>query len=286
MAGTAPIKSLSLGGASWNTMVYVDQFPEPRPGTVFTKGYHETVGSSGAGKALNMQHLGADATLFALLGDDDHAARIRKFIESRGITLIAGTDPAGTVRHVNLMNPEGDRISLFANAGSHELEVDVEPVLPAMQRADIVSVTILNYCRQFLPVLRDLGKKVAVDIHDYDGANPHHIEFIEAADFLFMSSLKLQEWRSFLETRVAAGTTLAVCTHGSAGASGLAAATGWTDIPAVQVARVVDTNGAGDAFYAGFMTSWFNNRDMEHAMQAGAETAAAAVQSPDLAPLQ
>lgn len=286
MAGNPPIKSLSLGGASWNTMVYVDQFPAPRPATVFTRGYHETVGSSGAGKALNMQHLGAEATLWALLGEDEHAARVREFIESRGVTLVAGTDPAGTVRHVNLMNPEGDRISMFANAGSHELEIDIEPVLPAIHRADIVSVTILNYCRRFLPLLRGLGKKVAVDIHAYDGVNPHHAEFIETADFLFMSSLKLQEWRSFLETRVASGTTLAVCTHGSSGASGLTAATDWVDIPAVPVAELVDTNGAGDAFYAGFMTDWLNHGDLEQAMQAGAEAAAAAVQSPDLAPLQ
>ena len=33
-----------LGGVAWNTMVYVNEFPEPKPGTVYTRGYHETVG--------------------------------------------------------------------------------------------------------------------------------------------------------------------------------------------------------------------------------------------------
>ncbi len=275
-----------LGGVAWNTMVYVDEFPPPEPGTVFTRGYHETVGSSGAGKALNMRHLGADVVLWGLLGDDDHAAKVRSFVESRGIKFITDTDPTGTVRHINLMNHAGERISMFANGGSHEFVVDTESLVAPLRDADLVSVTIVNYCRQFLPLLRDLGKATSVDIHDYDGVNPYHDEFITAADYLFMSSLKLPDWREFLEARVGAGTKVAVCTHGSAGASGLATDAGWVDIPAVPVDTVVDTNGAGDAFYAGFMTAWLTGKDLETAMQQGARVAAAAVQSPDLAPFQ
>jgi len=35
---------LVLGGVSWNTMLYMDNFPRPQPATVFTRDYHETVG--------------------------------------------------------------------------------------------------------------------------------------------------------------------------------------------------------------------------------------------------
>lgn len=286
MAPAKPLRVVTLGGVAWNTMVYLDEFPPPQPATIFTRGYHETVGSSGAGKALNMRHLGAEVTLWGLLGDDQHADKVREFIESRGITFITDIDPTGTVRHINLMDDAGERISIFANAGSHEFAVDIDPITQPLQEADLVSVTIFNYCRQFLPLLRQLGKPVSIDIHDYDGVNPHHQEFIEAADFLFMSSVRLPEWREFLESRVAAGTKVAVSTQGSAGASGLTAETGWVDVPAVHVENVVDTNGAGDAFYAGFMTSWLAGHGLDAAMRRGAETAAAAVQSPDLAPSQ
>ena len=286
MTTEQPLRAVMLGGVAWNTMVYVDEFPAPEPGTIFTRGYHETVGSSGAGKALNLAHLGADVTLWGLLGDDDHAVKVREFVESRGVTFVADIDPTGTVRHVNLMNDAGERISMFANGGSHDFVVNTEPMVAPLREADVVSVTIVNYCRQFLPLLRQLRKRVSVDIHDYDGINPYHQEFIEAADYLFMSSLKLPSWRSFLEGRIAAGTTVAVCTHGSAGASGLTAETGWIDVPAVEVEEVADTNGAGDAFYAGFMTSWVREADLEVAMRCGAEAAAQAVQSLDLAPAQ
>lgn len=266
-------------------MVYVDEFPAPEPGTVFARGYHDTVGSSGAGKALNMRSLGAESTLWTLLGDDESGAKVRDYMARRGVQLLTGVDPLGTMRHVNLMNATGERISMFVNGGSQDVELDIEPLIPVMQNADIVSVTIMNYCRQLLTPLRNLGKPAAIDIHDYDGANPYHDQFIEAADYLFMSSLKLDDWRSFLEARVAAGTRVAVCTHGSAGASGLTADTGWVDIAAAPVERIVDTNGAGDAFYAGFMMAWLQQGKLEDALHRGATSAALAVQSPDLAPL-
>ena len=59
-----------FGAASWNTMIRVDAFPEPGPATVFPPGWHETVGSSGAGKAMNLARLGVHVTLHCLLGDD------------------------------------------------------------------------------------------------------------------------------------------------------------------------------------------------------------------------
>ena len=61
-------KILVLGGVSVNTMIYLDQFPQPTPQTVFSKGYHETIGSTGAGKALNLKKLGLDVTLHGLIG--------------------------------------------------------------------------------------------------------------------------------------------------------------------------------------------------------------------------
>ena len=288
-AGTVPtmtnLNALVLGGVAWNTMVYLDEFPPPVADTVFAHGMHETIGSSGAGKALNLTRLGADVTLWALVGDDEAGSKVRRFMERRGVRLLAVSDTAGTMRHINLMNHHGERISIWAASGSFEWDVDTAELTPMIAAADIVSVTIMNYCRQFLPTLAALGKPVSVDIHDYDGVNPYHEEFIQAADFLFMSSQAMPEWRAFLADRIAAGTRVAVCTHGADGASGLTEDAGWVDMPAVPVAEVVDTNGAGDAFYAGFMTRWLDGAGLEEAMQRGVENAALAIQSPELAPL-
>jgi len=279
-----PLKALILGGVAWDTLVYVDAFPEPRSHTVFARRTSEAVGSSGAGKAMNLRRLGVDVTLWALVGDDDPGRRIRSEMQRRGIEFVGIADPEGTTRHINLMNREGERISIFTNAGSDRFPVDVGSMSQAAASADVVSVTITNHCRPFLPMLRDAAKAIWVDLHDYDGANPHHDEFIEAADHLLMSSVAMPGWRTFLEERVVAGARVAICTHGAAGATGLTAQDGWVDIPAAPVSEVVDANGAGDAFFAGFAVAWHHGIGLAAAMRAGAEAAAAAVQSPYLAP--
>lgn len=265
-------------------MVYLDSFPEPRPATVFARGSHTTVGSSGAGKAMNLRSLGAETTLWGAIGQDEAGRKIVQFLDEWGIRFIPTNDPAGTMRHINLMDAAGDRISIFATAGSPDIDIDLEPLIPVIEAADVVTVTIMSYCRRFLPLLRGLGKDIWIDIHDYDGRNTYHREFIEAADYLFMSSQAHVEWRSFLEERIATGATAAVATHGADGASGITPGDGWIDIPAMPPVEIVDTNGAGDAFFAGFAVAWSAGTGLRGSLEAGAEHAALAIASPDLAP--
>lgn len=224
--------------------------------------------------------------MWGAVGDDDSGRRIREAMTVRRIRFVATTDPAGTTRHVNLMDAAGERISIFTNAGSRDLSIDVDEIAAEAAAADLVAVTILDHCRRFLPMLREMGKGVWIDIHDYDGVDPHHDEFIDAADSLFMSSSAMADWRGFLESRIAAGTGVVVCTHGADGASGLTATEGWIDVPAIPVPDIVDTNGAGDAFFAGFAAAWLADSGLAAALHRGAELAAAVVQSPQLAPIE
>ena len=74
---------LVLGGVSYNMMIYLGAFPQPEPQTVFSQGFHETVGSTGAGKALNLAKLGLDVTLHGMIGADDLGQKIRDYFSCR-----------------------------------------------------------------------------------------------------------------------------------------------------------------------------------------------------------
>ncbi|MEN8114719.1 MAG: carbohydrate kinase family protein [Actinomycetota bacterium] len=279
------MRAVILGGVAWNTMVNVDRFPEPAPQTVFASGSHEAVGGSGAGKAMNLALLGADVTLWALIGDDEPGQRVRAELTDRRVEFVGEIDPLGTSRHVNLMDNAGDRISIFANAGSLEAEIDPSPMIGHIKHADLVSLTIHQHCAAFIPIVKAAEKDLWVDIHDYDGENPYHVPFYEAADYLFMSTAGTDDCRGFLEERIAAGTKAAVCTHGAGGASGITAEDGWIHVSAMPVDKVVDTNGAGDALFSGFTVKWLEGGGLAASLHAGAALAARAVQVNGLAPI-
>ncbi len=267
-----------LGGVSWNTMVDVD------PGSRLARGVRDAIGSAGAGEAMNLTSLGWDVDLWAVLGTDDAADRIRAGLDELGIALHAHVADGPSERHVNLMYPDGSRDSIMSLPPIHDVvEPDLDLIRGLMVTADLVSVVIKEYCRPVLSVARGLAKPIWVDLHDWDGVDPHHVEFFEAADHLFLSSASMPEWRDFLDRGETRAQTVAV-THGSLGASGRSADGDWVDVPAAAADRVVDTNGAGDAFLAGFATAWLDEEDIEAALTAGASHAARAVASPNLAP--
>lgn len=76
------MKALILGGIAWNTMVCLDDLPARRSHTVFARGSRDAIGSTGAVKAMNLRLLGADVTLWGLIGDDTNGERIRTALEA------------------------------------------------------------------------------------------------------------------------------------------------------------------------------------------------------------
>jgi sugar/nucleoside kinase (ribokinase family) len=275
-------RALVVGGASWNRMIHLPELPGSRARTMFATRSWEAVGSSGAGKALNLARLGWDTTLWALVGRDSRGARLRAGLAAGGVELLAVDDPAGTMHHVNLMAPDGERISIFAEPGTLDLAVDPGPLVPRAVAAELVAVSIFEHCRRVLAPLQAAGVPIWVDLHDYDGENPYHDDFIEAASYLQLSRVALTRWRQFAELRVAAGCRVVVVTAGADGAQVLTA-DGWTAVAAEPVAAVVDSNGAGDAFLAGFATGWALGRDVVECGRRGARAAADAVRSDQLA---
>lgn len=276
-------KILVLGGVSLNTMIFFDDFPEPRTHTAYPKRFHEAAGSTGAGKALNLCRLGFDVTLHALIGEDEFGVKAQQLLDVENLNFVYDIDPAGTQRHVNVMNDEGGRISMILVPGTFKPQVDWSKIEPLIARSDCVVLNIRNYCREAIPLIKKHDKPIWVDIHDYDGENDYHREFIEEADVVLLSSEQMPEYRTFMAELVETGKALVICTHGKEGATAITAVADFIETPIIDAYQRFDTNGAGDAFFSGVLYGHAQSYPVEKCLRFGAIVSGLCIMSPELA---
>jgi acarbose 7IV-phosphotransferase len=273
-----------IGGVSWNQVIDVPRLPQGRTETLFATAAREGIGATGSGKALNLARLGFATRLHALVGDDPEGDRAAAELAAAGVELCRVPDPAGTERHVNLMDPSGRRASVYVNAGTHDPDdavVSAGELAAFAAGADYVWVNLANYARRVLPELAARGIPVWADVHDWDGQHDFQRDFVDAARYLFLSDEALDDAVTFA-ARLARSRELVVVTHGSRGATALLPRQEPLFVPPVEV-EAVDPNGAGDAFCAGVVWGHSRGWDWPRALRAGASVAAGCVASPHLA---
>ncbi|MGL4624040.1 MAG: carbohydrate kinase family protein [Culicoidibacterales bacterium] len=269
-----------IGGVSWDTIVYVSEFPQPVAQTLFASG-QETLGSTGAGKALALTKLAIPTTLQAVLGNDEWGRKIENSLAQQGVNAYFDYDATGTERHVNLMNQHGERISLFTHASASEIAVQPVQFKELLREATHIVLNIMAYTKALIPQLQASGKPIWTDLHDYQAGNAYHEAFISAANYIFVSSDRLPNYREYMQQWIQDGKKLVVCTHGANGATAIDEEGNWYE-QAVITTEIVDTNGAGDSFFAGFFSAYLAGKDIATSLQYGTICGALAVSSSNL----
>ncbi|MFJ8311722.1 MULTISPECIES: adenosine kinase [unclassified Streptomyces] len=247
---------LVLGGAGVDTIVQVPALPLPFADSYMIRpGIETRAGQTGDFVALGVSALGLRTHHLDMIGDDHEGDLVRALHRDRGIALTEVPLPGGTKRAVNLVGPDGRRLSLYDDSRSREadrLPDDTVRALAARSRHAHVSITYP--CAFTLPVLRDAAVTISTDLHNWDGDNPYHEPFAHAADVVFLSTTALADPERTMRRIVERGRAEVVVA--TAGADGAYLLTGneLTHVPAVAPpAPVVDSNGAGDAFASGFL---------------------------------
>jgi sugar/nucleoside kinase (ribokinase family) len=274
---------LIAGPATWNSIVVLDHLPEPVSHMQFAEVAWSTVGGTSAGKALSLTAAGVDALLYAFVGDDEAGGRVRAAIEGARVPVRWGAS-TDTERHINLMTRAGERVSLFISTVSPRASGLPQDVRTALTDAEIVVLDLASTSLDLLPLAQDAGRRVWVDVHDYDGTAEFHTPFLAAAEAVFCNADRLDDPVAFLRSRVDAGASFGVCTLGAKGAVAVDSAGRVHRVAAAPV-DVIDTNGAGDGFFAGVLGATLAGADLPAAMSAGAVSAAAVLRSRHLHPV-
>ena len=275
------------GPATWNQMVYVDGLPEPRPHSLAARSHHETVGGTSAGKALNLRALGLDVTLLTFLGDDEPGRRVEAVLRGAGVDLLVERAER-TERHLNLMSG-GDRVSIFLDTPGEVSDEHAAAVEEALAESAYACIDLAESARPHLARAKAAGVPIVCDLHDYDGENPWYADWIAAADVLFLNADGMADPLPWMREQVGRGTYLVVVTQGAAGATAMTADE-TLHVPVDRVDDIVDTNGAGDAFAAGFLDARLGRAALPVAVRAGTPTPRAAsprpVSRPELSALR
>ena len=276
------------GPASWNRIALLDRLPEPVPHMQFALGDWETVGGTSAGKALGLAGLGRRTVLHTLLGRDEAGERVRGLLTTAGVELLAG-DGGTTERHLNLMTPAGERVSLYLATPTDpgdpgDRSAIDDQVVQAMTDAAAIVLDLAPLSLGLIDPARAAGRPIWTDIHDYDGDAEFHRPFIEAADAIFMNADRIgDDPFPFMERCIEGGASLVVCTIGAEGAIAVDERMTRHRVAAEPV-DVLDTNGAGDAFMAGVLDATLAGAALPDALRAGARHAASVLVTRHLHP--
>ncbi|MDP4085278.1 MAG: carbohydrate kinase family protein [Bacillota bacterium] len=275
-------KVLVIGGTTFDSIVYLDKLPSPEPQTIHYAPFNETIGSTGAGKALNLTKLGVENTLHSIIGKDIFGEKIVKNLEDAGVTFIYDIDPNGTERHINLMDENGGRISIFITQSSSELELNMDKIEKEIKECDLIVLNIIGYTKQLIPLIKKYKKPVWTDLHDYNVGNPYHEDFIEMADSIFVSSDNMKDYRPTMEKWIEQGKELVVCTHGKEGSTALTKEGQWIETSIIKDYKFKDANGAGDSFFSGFLSYYLKGKPIDECLKAGTICAGLCITSNEL----
>ena len=274
------------GPASWNEIVLLEHLPEARPHMQFALDDHETIGGTGAGKALGLAAFGRVVELHTLIGTDADGERLRGILERVPNLELHAVDGARTERHLNLMTPLGERVSIYLSTPDDRPSPEDHKLTGAMEDAAAIVLDLSERSRRMIPDARASGRPIWTDIHDYDGSAEFHRPFIDAAQVLFMNGDRIgPDPLPFMRSVLDDGAHLVVCTLGAEGAVAVSRDAGDADAPVTEhrvaavPVEVVDTNGAGDAVMSGVLHATLDGADVDQALEAGARHAASALVS-------
>lgn len=219
-------------------------------------GVNSAVSGVGYNLAKSLRTLGDEVRLTSMTGKDLTADFIRRSLEEIGVSAdgllpVLQQTPASVV----LYDPEGRRQIYCDLKDIQDTDYPFTPEI--LDGVDIVAACNINFNRRLLPLAKAAGKIIATDVHVLSNIHDdYNRDFMGCADILFLSDEQVGEnYEAFLmDLAVIYGCDIIVMGRGAKGAAMYLREQGRViSMPAVNVGKIVNTVGAGDALFSAFL---------------------------------
>jgi sugar/nucleoside kinase (ribokinase family) len=239
---------------------------------------YESLGGGGANLAVAAARLGGAVHLCAAVGNDELGAKIAQALRRFGVTPHLRPKPVATGRSINLNWDNSQRHFLSSLPHTRLLQADDVDFAELsgcrhLFRADIwFAEGMLEAGNgQVLRRARDLGMTTSLDINWdplWSAAGSAQrvsvrqrqvLEILPLVDYVHGNERELAIFTGQADVRAACrmltdrGAGAVVCHRGAAGSAIFSAGTGWCQVPATPVQRIVCQTGTGDVFSAAFL---------------------------------
>jgi len=265
---------LVVGGAGIDTIVRVPDLRLPSADSVNVPPIIDYVAHTGNGVALASHALGLRCKFIDFIGEDAQGAAILQRYKDTGLDFSYLIEPSGTRRSVNLVDPQGRRLSLYDGRHPEHLRMPPHFYLPHLGQARHAHFSIMGWAAHLFDDALAAGVTVSTDLHDWDGVNAHHRVFALHADLVFLSTAALGPRRDEVLRDIAAQGRARAVIAMAGGDGAYLHERGEHKVRHFPCARlglpVIDTNGAGDSFVAAFLHAWLAGAGVEAAMRQGA----------------
>ncbi len=242
-------------------------------------------GGAGGNTAAWLARYGVPVSLLARVGDDEAGRTAAAELSAQGVDCHFAVDPVlPTCCVIVLVAPDGDRTMLAdrgANAAFHPDDVVLSVHPEPRQHLHLSGYVLLDDGSRpaglrALAAAKAAGWSTSVDpqaaLHIAAIGGDSFLSWLADADVLLPNEAELDVLGGADRVLEVVGTV--VVTHGSRGASQLTTGSTVT-VPAPAVHRS-DSTGAGDAFNAGWLSSWLGGADPTTALTCGVQAGSAA----------
>lgn len=259
------------GHLNWDVRLRVDRLPTP-DGESRIERRHESGGGSAGNVAVGLAELDRETHFLGAVGDDERGSEALERLERAGVEPHVRLAEEPTTTKYVLVDERGE-IALLGTGGANE-SFDTDDIPDEV----LGSAGGLHLTAQPPDTAEALARSADDAVVSFDpgrrGADREYGDLLEHVDVLFATAR---------EARALDADVPAVVTKcGSDGAT-WAGAGGVVDSDGVDIGTAVDTTGAGDAFAAGFLAVWLEDRDPERALSVAnaCGALAAAEEGPD-----